>query len=131
MKVSKRSNADYIVAIRLPGCPSCRSTSPRMALATDSPRHRRRSGLAVFAACERNLRDHKPGYQAFRVEHPSRDALDHCLSVNTGHDAARTTWFVVDPNSMRSSGLRPRTPITIKSVWSCAAISRMRRYGLP
>ena len=39
----------------------------------------------------------------------------YCRSVRTGHVARRTTWLVVDPKSMRSNGLRPWTPMTMRS----------------
>ena len=52
-------------------------------------------------------------------------------TVSAGQVARRTTWLVVDPNSIRSSGFRPCTPMTIRSgLWSVAA-RRISRYGLP
>ena len=38
-------------------------------------------------------------------------------TTRTGHFAPRTTCWVVDPKRARSTGLRPRTPMTTRSAW--------------
>jgi len=92
--------------------------SPRDAsLSTSSAAHARHD----VARCESNT----PGWS------PRIAKCGQPRTIKTGQVAARMTWYVVEPNTSRSMGLRPWTPITIKSACSSADRCSTRRYAPP